>query len=232
MWPLASGAASFPPITTSGLYPAASREAEGQTRSSQRVFWPPGAICCCLPQAEPRCAYPCGVSFRSKLEVTAGKCPFLPSNGLWPLLVTGFLVGNSNEHAQAPAYPARRRLVPALPCLGWHPALCQLVPGVLGCCQVMVTWLEKGVLRAVEPGCCSAPRATRGLGASGWMQPPPPPQVGCGEAPLWLGRGFCSLWGETRSPPRIVEVAVVPLQPRGHWWPTGIPGARRWVGLC
>lgn len=82
----------------------------------------------------------------------------------------------------------------------------------------MVTRLEEGVLRAAEPGCCSAPGAARGLGASGWVQP----WVGCGEAVLRLGRGFCSPWGETRSC-TIVEVVVVPLQPWGHCWPMSIP---------
>lgn len=61
--------------------------------------------------------------------------PRCPSNGLWLLLATGFPAGNRSMRGGG--HPLS--LCPCMPCtgwvlqrLGWHPALRQLVTGVLG----------------------------------------------------------------------------------------------------
>lgn len=148
-WLLDSGAVSFPPVSTWGLYAAASWEAEVQTRCSQWVFLASAyhlLLFSPVLQAEWCWAYQCSLLFWSKLEITAGKCPFFPSNGPWSLLVTGFLAGNSNamqagtslscllQAHTCPALPGlASRALPACPRSPW--------PRAEGCCQVMVTQL-------------------------------------------------------------------------------------------
>lgn len=87
-----------------------------------------------------------------------------------------FWLRTAMQHGQELAYPACCRPLPSLlrlasrslPACPRRPQPC-----AEGCCQVMVTQLES-----------KCPAGSRGLGASGWVQP----WVGGGEAAL--GRGF------------------------------------------
>lgn len=178
-------------------------------------------------QAEWCWAYQCSLLFWSKLEITAGKCPFFPSHGPWSLLVTGFLAGNSNamqagtslscllQAHTCPALPGlASRALPACPRSPW--------PRAEGCCQVMVTQLGER--------CPAGSRAWVLLCSQG-----SPWAVGFGMGTAWGGRverHHCS-WagasvpqgvkqGDTHTHP-IVEVVVVPLQPWNQCWPMGIP---------
>lgn len=134
--------------------------------------------------------------------------PFLPQQWAVAPFPQPFRLGTTMQCGQELAYPVCRRPLPALLRLASRtlpacPRRSQ--PRAEGCCQVMVTQLEN-----------KCPAGSRGLGASGWVQP----WVGGGEGAL--GRGFLYPWGETESPP-TVEVVVASWQPWGHCWPTGIP---------
>lgn len=66
--------------------------------------------------------------FWSKPNIMAGKCPLCPSNGLWHLFHSLSGWEQCNVEKNQLILPAAG---PCLPCSGWYPGLCLLVPGGL-----------------------------------------------------------------------------------------------------
>lgn len=62
--------------------------------------------------------------FWSKPDIKAGKCPLCPRNGLWHLFHSWEKQCNVGKNQLI--LPAAG---PCMPCSGWQPGLCQLVPG-------------------------------------------------------------------------------------------------------
>lgn len=148
-WLLDSGATSFPPVSALGGRATNQMQPVGFLASwCHLLLFPPGSPCW---------AYQCSLLFWSQPGIPARKCPFVPSNGPWPLPVT--LSAQEQPHSVS-----RHRLV--LP--GLHPELQQPVQESLlcagGCCPAMVTQLERGVLgAALLPGCSGMAAALGGV---------------------------------------------------------------------